>query len=1292
VNLSGAVLQVTLGYTPSVGQQFTLIQNGSGSPVTGTFTGYAEGSLVTVGNVVFQITYQGGSSGQDVVLTVQGFSAPSPVSASGGFAFSAAEGTNSRVQTVASFTDPSPNKLLDYQATVNWGDGSTSVATLANGGIVQAGNTFSVNLSHHYAEDGTFTVTTVVTHEGLASNTATSTARVADVALTPGTLTMPSALDAGQSFSGTVYTFTDGNASNTDTSDFAAQVDPGDGSGVLSSATVGSGVSVVNTAAGAFSVVLTGHTYAMPVSGGTFMVTVTDGGGAARLRASSTLSVNPAVQITTATLPGWTQGLAGYSQTITATGGTGSFVFSSSGTLPPGLTFSSAGLLSGTPSAAGTYSFSATASDSYGGTAGTPYTVTINQAVAITTTSLPDWTMNGPPYLQTISATGGTGSLTFSSSGSLPAGLSLSTAGVLSGTSTAAGTYSFTVVANDMVGAAGSQSYTVTINPAVTIPQPFSTLASFTGSNGANSSAGLIEGSSGDLFGTTQAGGASGDGTVFELPYNSTTHAYGPIATIAVFNGTNGANPFGGLIQDSNGNLFGTTFAGGASGFGTVFEVPYNSSTRTYGSLATLAAFNDLNGSGPEAALIEDGGGDLFGTTVVDGPAGYGTVFELPYNSSTHAYGAITTVAALDRTDGQSVASLVQDSSGDLVGTTVYGGASSDGVVFEVPYNSSTQTFGSVTTFVTFNGSNGSLPDAGLIQDGSGNLFGTTAAGGAFNSGTVFELPYSGSTRTYGGLTTVAVFNSTDGNPQAGLVEDSNGNLYGTTDDGGAPGVGTVFEVAQGSGRILTLFTFHGTDGANPFAGLLMDAGGNLFGTTSQGGTSGDGTVFEVTPSAILPNWTVNRAGYVKTISASGGTGALTFTGSPPSGLTLSSAGVLSGTPSTAGTFAFTVTATDSLGASASSNFTVTINPAVTIATTSVADWTVGASGYNQTIGATGGTGSLTFSSSGTLPTGLSLTTAGVLSGTSTAPGTYSFTVTATDSLGAAGSQSYTVIINLPVTIPGPALTVTSGLGEWLRADAGVTANGSGLVSAWADQSGQANNASQGNASQQAQFVANAINGNPALSFNGIGDFYNLASQVLTSQQFTIFAVVSDTGTSTSGYREIFSNWDAATGNAVPSIFLGTANGTSPNRSARLSGDFGGSTGVGTITNPANPFVFSGVNGASDVSLYQNGTLFAQRYPLSPRNFSGPYVLGQQGNLNGEYWQGDIAEVLVYNRALGTAERQSVEAYLENKYFTIPLANWTQGAAGYSQTINATGAPAASPLSWRQGRCPPALP
>ena len=180
---------------------------------------------------------------------------------------------------------------------------------------------------------------------------------------------------------------------------------------------------------------------------------------------SYAVTINPVVAIGSSSLANWTVDVPGYNQTISATGGTGSYTFTSTGTLPTGLTLSSTGVLSGTPAVPGIYNFTVTATDTLGATGSKSYMVAINPALTITTTTLADGTAIVPGYSETITATGGTGALTFSAKGALPPGLTLSSSGIISGTPTTTGSFSFVVTASDSVGATASQTYTIIINP-----------------------------------------------------------------------------------------------------------------------------------------------------------------------------------------------------------------------------------------------------------------------------------------------------------------------------------------------------------------------------------------------------------------------------------------------------------------------------------------------------------------------------------------------------------------------------------------------------------------------------------------------------------------------------------------------------------------------------------------------------------------------------------------------------------------------------------------------------------
>jgi uncharacterized repeat protein (TIGR03803 family) len=333
------------------------------------------------------------------------------------------------------------------------------------------------------------------------------------------------------------------------------------------------------------------------------------------------------------------------------------------------------------------------------------------------------------------------------------------------------------------------------------------------------------------------------------------------ITTLATFNGTNGAAPRGALMQDSSGNLFGTTTQGGAQGYGTVFELKADSSGNLFGStrlgpgygntgtifevkagsgtITTLASFDGTNGGVP-FSLIEDSSGNLFGTSLGISGASTTTVFEVKAGSRT-----ITTLASFGYF--AYAGGLVEDNSGNLFGAI--GGAFGQaglvgyGTLFELKAGSRT-----ITTLASFDGTNGRQPLGGLIEDNGGNLFGTTSLGGTNNGGTVFELKAGSST-----ITTLGSFNSTTGTySAAGLVEDSSGNLFGTTSSGGANNNGTLFEVNARHGAMTTLTSFDApiSIGGLPLYTtqnpLILDASGNLFGTTDLGGVNGDGTVFEL--------------------------------------------------------------------------------------------------------------------------------------------------------------------------------------------------------------------------------------------------------------------------------------------------------------------------------------------------------------------------------------------------------------------------------------------------------------
>jgi uncharacterized repeat protein (TIGR03803 family) len=370
-------------------------------------------------------------------------------------------------------------------------------------------------------------------------------------------------------------------------------------------------------------------------------------------------------------------------------------------------------------------------------------------------------------------------------------------------------------------------------------------LYSFTGNSGDGASphASMVKDTAGNFYGTTAHGGTNNFGTVFKLTPNG-SGGYVESIVYAFASGSDGDTPQAGLIIDSSGNLFGTTLGGGSDNFGTVFKLAPNGSGGFVESV--LYSFTDING-GPEAPLIIDNAGNLYGTTVGfqgSGPSN-GLVFRLAPNGSGGYTESVLYAFTGGSDGGNSRAGLIRDSAGNLYGTTSGGGNNSNncnngcGVVFKLAPNGS----GGYTESVLYSftgGNDGWSPEAGLITDSAGNFYGTTAVGGPSNGGTVFKLAPNGS----GGYTESVlysfVFESADGlDPAAGLLMDSAGNLYGTTLDGGL-GYGTVFKLApNGSGGYVEsiLHAFSpGSDGASPQAGLITDSTGKLYGTTTAGG------------------------------------------------------------------------------------------------------------------------------------------------------------------------------------------------------------------------------------------------------------------------------------------------------------------------------------------------------------------------------------------------------------------------------------------------------------------------
>lgn len=403
--------------------------------------------------------------------------------------------------------------------------------------------------------------------------------------------------------------------------------------------------------------------------------------------------------------------------------------------------------------------------------------------------------------------------------------------------------------------------------------QTYTVLHSFDGTDGSYSLAPLVQATDGNLYGTTnQVTDGSGYGTIFKITAGGTLtslYTFCPGGPPPGGFCTNGDGPVPGLVQASNGFLYGTTEYGGtASGgnpFGTVFKFSLlNDSLTTLDSLIV----DDGCAPDPMAALVEASNGDLYGTTTCGGAFGGGTIFKM-----TQA-GTLTTLFNFCPADscgmGQPtdadgfapVAGLIEATNGYLYGTTTAGGVNrgnqvSGGTIFKMSLS------GTLTTLYSFcaqlNCTDGLSPASNLVQATNGNLYGTTSSAGANGFGTIFDITPTGA------LTTLYSFcsqpNCTDGrnggNPsQPGLIQGTDGNLYGTTPYGGnttsgvnSNGWGTIFEITP-SGALTTLYTFCEVsgcaDGAEPYGGLVQDTNGTFYGTTAIGNGIVLGTVFSL--------------------------------------------------------------------------------------------------------------------------------------------------------------------------------------------------------------------------------------------------------------------------------------------------------------------------------------------------------------------------------------------------------------------------------------------------------------
>jgi uncharacterized repeat protein (TIGR03803 family) len=374
--------------------------------------------------------------------------------------------------------------------------------------------------------------------------------------------------------------------------------------------------------------------------------------------------------------------------------------------------------------------------------------------------------------------------------------------------------------------------------------QTFTVLESFNGSDGNLPGSPILD-RAGNIYGSTQTGGAGGSGNVYKLAHAGSGYVLDSLYNLNFRE--DGAYPLGALTFGPDGVLYGTA-SQGDDGNGSIFKLQppaiFCRSITCPWNITILYHFGNGLGndaSHPNGNVVFDSAGNMYGTSLNGGTGSYGAAFEL-----TNVGGTWTESRIVSFTYGiHPTAGVVLDGAGNLYGTTSGGGANGWGTVYKlIP-----ESFGfEVQVLYSFqNQSDGNTPYGGLVIDNAGDLYGSTAKGGQNGGGTIFELSPSNGGWTFNLLYSLSGLMG----PEASLTFDAAGNLYGTTSADGTHDDGSVFELSPSNGGWIytDLHNFTGgSDGSDPVSSVVLDANGNIFGTASKGGPDGAGTVFEIAP------------------------------------------------------------------------------------------------------------------------------------------------------------------------------------------------------------------------------------------------------------------------------------------------------------------------------------------------------------------------------------------------------------------------------------------------------------
>jgi uncharacterized repeat protein (TIGR03803 family) len=435
-------------------------------------------------------------------------------------------------------------------------------------------------------------------------------------------------------------------------------------------------------------------------------------------------------------------------------------------------------------------------------------------------------------------------------------------------------------------------------HPAEASSPVLTTIHNFNGTDGHLPFAGLSQATDGNIYGTTYYGGAAASGNVFKLsPTGTLTTAY---SLCSQSDCADGEYTYAIPVQGTDGNLYGTTYLGGANDQGTLFKLSLS------GKLTTLHSFNGTDGSSPLAGLVQAGNGSFYGTTYSGGTKGDGTIFKV---TSSGTFTTLHNFCSQSKcADGQNpFAVLILGTDGNLYGTTLAGGTHGDGSVFKITPSGALTV---VHSFCSQTGCpDGEFPQTGLIQATDGNFYGTTILGGAYGNGTIFKMTPTGTVTTL--YSVCSKSGCPDGNYlYAGLTQATDGNLYGIMQIGGASNFGTIFTITT-TGTFTTLYNFCSqsgcADGQYPSGGLVQDTNGILYGATSHGGANGFGTIFSLNLGLGPFVQTLPAAGKVgATVKIIGtsltGTTSVTFNGIPATFVVTSSTFITATVPSGATT------------------------------------------------------------------------------------------------------------------------------------------------------------------------------------------------------------------------------------------------------------------------------------------------------------------------------------------------------------------------------------------------------